>query len=64
MDMVGAAAREGVWNTTKYSVDGISRSKVPIISLPHGLVTDGGYALLLGSYVLATHSTLYRILLT
>ena len=39
-----------------------SRSKVPVISLPHGLVTDAGYSLLLGSYVLATHSTSFRIL--
>lgn len=39
-----------------------SESKVPLISLPHGLVTDAGYALLMGSYVLATHSTSFRIL--
>lgn len=39
-----------------------SASKVPLISLPHGLVTDAGYSLLLGSYVLATHSTAFRIL--
>ncbi|KAL7538666.1 hypothetical protein ACHAXR_008715 [Thalassiosira sp. AJA248-18] len=38
-----------------------SPSKVPCISLPHGLVTDAGYSLLLGSYVLATHSTAFRI---
>ncbi|KAL3806174.1 hypothetical protein ACHAXA_000690 [Cyclostephanos tholiformis] len=41
---------------------GIRTSKVPVISLPHGLVMDSGYALLLGSYVLATHSTSFRIL--
>ena len=39
-----------------------SHSKVPVISLPHGLVTDGGYSLLTGSYVLATDSTSYRML--
>lgn len=39
-----------------------SASKVPVITLPHGLVTDGGYSLLLGSYVLATHSTSFKIL--
>mmetsp|Transcript_33980 Transcript_33980/g.71467 ORF Transcript_33980/g.71467 Transcript_33980/m.71467 type:complete len:428 (-) Transcript_33980:7-1290(-) len=39
-----------------------SASKVPLLSLPHGLVTDAGYALLMGSYVLATHSTSFRIL--
>ena len=39
-----------------------SPSKVPCISLPNGLVTDAGYSLLLGSYVLATHSTAFKIL--
>lgn len=39
-----------------------SPSKVPLVSLPHGLVTDSGYSLLMGSYVLATHSTSFRIL--
>lgn len=39
-----------------------SASKVPLISVPHGLVTDAGYSLLLGSYVLATHSTAFRVL--
>ncbi|KAL7532511.1 hypothetical protein ACHAWF_004167 [Thalassiosira exigua] len=38
-----------------------SFSKVPSIALPHGLVTDAGYALLTGSYVLATHSTAFRM---
>jgi enoyl-CoA hydratase/carnithine racemase len=39
-----------------------SESKVPVITMPHGLVTDAGYSLLLGSYVLATHSTSFQIL--
>lgn len=39
-----------------------SLSKVPLVTLPHGLVTDAGYSLLLGSYVLATHSTSFRVL--
>mmetsp|Transcript_37685 Transcript_37685/g.80501 ORF Transcript_37685/g.80501 Transcript_37685/m.80501 type:complete len:606 (-) Transcript_37685:36-1853(-) len=39
-----------------------SASKVPLITLPHGLVTDAGYSLLLGSYVLATHSAAFRVL--
>ena len=38
------------------------RGGVPVITLPHGLVADSGYSLLLGSYVLATHSTSFRIL--
>jgi len=39
-----------------------SPSKVPLITIPHGLTTDAGYSLLLGSYVLATHSTSLKIL--
>ena len=38
-----------------------SASKVPVVSMPHGLVTDAGYSLLMGSYVLATHSTAFKI---
>lgn len=39
-----------------------SASKVPLVSLPNGLVTDAGYALLGGSYVLATQATAFRVL--
>jgi len=51
--------------THHHNLDGVGggrKSKVPIISFPHGLVTDGGYSLLLSSYVLATYSTSYRVL--
>lgn len=51
-------AVRGSYDTTINS----SSSKVPLISLPNGLVTDAGYSLLLGSYVLATHSTSFKIL--
>lgn len=37
-------------------------AKIPIITLPHGAITDGGYALCMGSYVLATQETSFRIL--
>jgi hypothetical protein len=37
-------------------------TKVPIITLPHGAVTDGGYAFCMGSYMLATQETSFRIL--
>ena len=37
-------------------------TKIPIITLPHGGITDGGYALCMGSYVLATDETSLRIL--
>ena len=39
-----------------------SYSKVPIISMCHGLTTDAGYALLSGSYALTTDASAYRIL--
>uniref|UniRef100_A0A6U4AC76 3-hydroxyisobutyryl-CoA hydrolase n=1 Tax=Ditylum brightwellii TaxID=49249 RepID=A0A6U4AC76_9STRA len=37
-------------------------SRVPIITVPHGLVNDGGYALCMGSYVLATRDSTVRFL--
>mmetsp|Transcript_22687 Transcript_22687/g.33582 ORF Transcript_22687/g.33582 Transcript_22687/m.33582 type:complete len:552 (-) Transcript_22687:44-1699(-) len=36
-------------------------SKIPTISVPHGLISDGGYALAMGSYVLATSESKFRI---
>ena len=38
------------------------RTKIPTITLPHGAITDGGYALCMGSYVLATAETSLSIL--
>jgi hypothetical protein len=37
-------------------------SKIPFISVPHGLLSDGGYALAMGSYVLATSESRFRIM--
>jgi enoyl-CoA hydratase/carnithine racemase len=37
-------------------------TKIPIITVPHGAVTDGGFAFLLASYVMATDETCFRIL--
>jgi enoyl-CoA hydratase/carnithine racemase len=37
-------------------------TKVPTISLQHGLVSDGGFAFFLASYVMATNETCFRIL--
>jgi enoyl-CoA hydratase/carnithine racemase len=37
-------------------------TKIPIITIPHGAVTDGGFAFLLSSYVMATDETCFRIL--
>lgn len=44
------------------AIKGNKDSKVPFISLPHGLLTDGGYALAMGSYVLATNDSSYKIM--
>lgn len=37
-------------------------TKIPTITLPHGLVNDGGYALCMGSYMLASPDTCFAIL--
>jgi len=37
-------------------------TKIPFISAPHGLISDGGYALAMGSYVLATSESRFRIM--
>ncbi len=42
--------------------DSPSSSKIPFITVPHGLTTDGGYALSMGSYVLATSDSRFQIL--
>jgi len=39
-----------------------AETKIPIITMPHGAITDGGYALCMGSYVLATDETSLSIL--
>jgi enoyl-CoA hydratase/carnithine racemase len=36
-------------------------SMVPVITVPHGLVNDGGYALCMGSYVMATRDSTFAI---
>ncbi|CAB9528770.1 expressed unknown protein [Seminavis robusta] len=38
------------------------KSKVPVITIPHGSVTDSGYALCLSTYMCATEQTHFRIL--
>jgi enoyl-CoA hydratase/carnithine racemase len=38
------------------------RSRVPVITIPHGAVTDAGYALCLSTYMIATEQTCFRIL--
>jgi enoyl-CoA hydratase/carnithine racemase len=37
-------------------------SKIPVICIPHGAVTDGGFCFLLASYAIATTETAFRIL--
>lgn len=36
-------------------------SRIPIITIPHGAVTDSGYALCLSTYMIATEQTHFRI---
>ena len=38
-----------------------SITRIPVITLPHGLVNDGGYALCMGSYVLASPDSCFAI---
>jgi enoyl-CoA hydratase/carnithine racemase len=38
------------------------RTKVPTICIPHGIITDGGFAFLLASYVMTTRESCFRIL--
>jgi enoyl-CoA hydratase/carnithine racemase len=45
----------------QYATDNELPSKIPIITMPHGAVTDAGYALCMGSYVLATPETCFKI---
>lgn len=47
---------------TKGDDSGDHPTRVPVITMPHGIVTDGGYAFCLGGYVLATRQTSFRIL--
>jgi hypothetical protein len=37
------------------------KSRIPIITIPHGMVNDSGYALCLSSYTIATERTAFRI---
>jgi enoyl-CoA hydratase/carnithine racemase len=39
-----------------------SDTRVPVITFPHGVITDAGYSLCMGGYVLATRETSFRIL--
>ena len=46
-----------------FAIQGLNiKTKIPVITMPHGAVTDGGYALCMGSYVLATDESSIRIL--
>lgn len=40
----------------------VDESKIPFISAPSGITTDGGYALSMGSYVLATPDSRFQIM--
>ena len=40
----------------------VGSTKVPVITMPHGAISDAGYSLCLGSYVVATPQTCFKIL--
>jgi enoyl-CoA hydratase/carnithine racemase len=39
-----------------------TNTRIPIITMPHGLINDGGYALCMGSYMLATPDSCFAIM--
>lgn len=47
---------------TKGEAMGENATRIPVITMPHGIVTDAGYAMCLGGYVIATQQTSFRIL--
>lgn len=47
---------------TKGEQLGPNATRIPVISMPHGIVTDAGYALCMGGFVLATRQTSFQIL--
>mmetsp|Transcript_34235 Transcript_34235/g.69038 ORF Transcript_34235/g.69038 Transcript_34235/m.69038 type:complete len:542 (+) Transcript_34235:165-1790(+) len=57
-----ALATRGEVGRSDDDKDVTERFRVPVITMPHGMVNDGGYALCMGSYVLATRDTCYRTL--
>ena len=57
-----AVAARGAIERSDDGTDVTARFRVPVITMPHGMVNDGGYALCMGSYVLATRDTCYRTL--
>lgn len=66
-------SKEGAEDKVNYLLESIKQlsvatkgdaeeTRVPVITFPHGVVTDAGYALCMGGYVLATRETSFRIL--
>lgn len=70
------AAADGAEDKVKFLMDNIRKlalaakgeqygenvTRIPVITMPHGIVTDAGYALCMGGYVIATRQTSFRIL--
>jgi enoyl-CoA hydratase/carnithine racemase len=53
---------DSVRNLALSTKGSVKTSHIPVITMPHGMVTDSGYALCLGSYVLATPQSYFQIL--
>ncbi len=47
---------------TKGGESGENMTRIPVITMPHGIVTDAGYSICMGGYVIATRQTAFRIL--
>jgi enoyl-CoA hydratase/carnithine racemase len=53
---------EAISKLARSMLGAAEHAKVPIITMPHGAVTDGGYVFGMGSYMLATQETSLRIM--
>ena len=73
LKLADAMSKEGGQDKCNYLLHSIKRlslatkgdakdTRVPVITFPHGIVTDAGYAMCMGGYVLATRETSFRIL--
>jgi len=56
-----ALATWGGQSTADRSEPNVYNSKIPLVTVPHGLLSDGGYAVAMGSYVLATEYSSFAI---
>lgn len=56
------ALLSGLQNLALATRGDAAKTRIPIITIPHGLVNDGGYALCMGGYMLATPDSCFAIM--